>query len=110
MLELTLWTNKKKLLKEKEKFSNFVLQWSLGSHGDLFFEISSSFAIVKLKETLLVILPVVCHVSCSVVSDSVTAWTVCSLSGSSVHETLQARILEWIALSFYSPFLHSSLL
>ena len=75
MLELTLWTNKKKLLKEKEKFSNFVLQWSLGSHGPLFFETSSSFAIVKLKETLLVILPVVCHVSCSVVSDSVTAWT-----------------------------------
>ena len=34
-----------------------------------------------------------------VVSDSVTLWTV-ARSGSSVHRTLQARILEWVAISF----------
>ena len=35
----------------------------------------------------------------SVVSDSVTPWTV-SLPGSSVHGIFQARILEWVAISF----------
>ena len=30
----------------------------------------------------------------------VTPWTVCSLLGSSVHGILQARILEWVAISF----------
>ena len=35
----------------------------------------------------------------SVVSDSVTPWT-CSPPGSSVHGILQARILEWVAISF----------
>ena len=29
-----------------------------------------------------------------------TPWTVCSLSGSSAHGILQARILEWVAISF----------
>ena len=29
-----------------------------------------------------------------------TPWTVCSLSGSSVHGILHARILEWVAISF----------
>ena len=29
-----------------------------------------------------------------------TPWTVCSLPGSSVHGILQARILEWAAISF----------
>ena len=29
-----------------------------------------------------------------------TPWTVCSPPGSSVHGILQARILEWIAISF----------
>ena len=33
-------------------------------------------------------------VSCSVVSDSVTPWTVCSSPGSTVHGIFQARILE----------------
>ena len=36
----------------------------------------------------------------SVVSDSATLWTVCSLPGSSVHGILQARILEWVAVPF----------
>ena len=36
---------------------------------------------------------------CSVVSDSVTPGTYSQL-GSSVHETFQARILEWIAIPF----------
>ena len=27
-------------------------------------------------------------------------WTVCSLPGSSVHGTFQARVLEWVAISF----------
>ena len=31
----------------------------------------------------------------------VTPRTVCSLPGSSIHEILQARILEWVAISFY---------
>ena len=35
----------------------------------------------------------------SVVSDSATLWTVCSLPGSSVHGFLQARILEWVVES-----------
>ena len=38
-------------------------------------------------------------VSCSVVSDSCDSVD-CSLPGSSVHGILQARILEWIAISF----------
>ena len=29
----------------------------------------------------------------------VIPWTVCSLPGSSVHGTSQARILEWVAIS-----------
>ena len=37
-------------------------------------------------------------VSCSVMSDSATPWT--AASGSSVHEVLQARILEWVAIPF----------
>ena len=37
--------------------------------------------------------------SCSVVSDSLRPMD-CSLSGSSVHGIFQARVLEWIAISF----------
>ena len=37
--------------------------------------------------------------SCSVVSDSLQPMD-CSLPGSSVHRILQARILEWVAISF----------
>ena len=33
-------------------------------------------------------------------STLVTPWTVCSPPGSSVHGILQARILEWVAISF----------
>ena len=29
-----------------------------------------------------------------------TPWTVCSLPGSSVHGIFQARVLEWVAISF----------
>ena len=29
-----------------------------------------------------------------------TPWTICSTSGFSVHGDLQARILEWVAISF----------
>ena len=38
-------------------------------------------------------------VSCSVVTNSETPKTVCRLPGSSVHGTLQARILEWVPFS-----------
>ena len=38
--------------------------------------------------------------SCSVMSNSVTPWTVCSPPDSSVHGILQARTLEWAAISF----------
>ena len=38
--------------------------------------------------------------SYSVVSDSATPWTDCSLPGSCVHGILQARILEWVAIPF----------
>ena len=38
-------------------------------------------------------------VSCSVMSDSLQLHD-CSLPGSSVHGILQARILEWVAISF----------
>ena len=34
--------------------------------------------------------------SCSVMSDSVTSWT----PGSAVHGILQARIVEWVVISF----------
>ena len=37
--------------------------------------------------------------SLSRVQDFVIPWTVCSLPGSSVHRILQARVLEWIAIS-----------
>ena len=40
-----------------------------------------------------------CVLSCSVVSDSCNLMD-CSLPGSSVHGTLQARILEWVAVRF----------
>ena len=40
------------------------------------------------------------NVSCSVVSDSATPWTLCSPPGSSVHGILQARILEWVTIPF----------
>ena len=39
-------------------------------------------------------------VSCSVVSDSLWPRGLCSLSGSSVHRIFQARILEWVAISY----------
>ena len=39
--------------------------------------------------------------SYSAVSDSGTSWTV-ALTGSSVHVISQARILEWVAISFSS--------
>ena len=38
--------------------------------------------------------------SCSVMSNSVTLRTVCSLPDCSAHGILQARILEWAAISF----------
>ena len=34
-----------------------------------------------------------------------TPWTICSLPGSSIHGIRQARILEWIAISFSGGFL-----
>ena len=37
---------------------------------------------------------------CSVVSDFVTLWTVCSPPGSSVDGILQARLLKWLAIPF----------
>ena len=40
----------------------------------------------------------VCVLSCSVVTDSLQSMN-CSPSGSSVHGILQARILEWVAVS-----------
>ena len=40
------------------------------------------------------------HVSCSVVSNSATPWTVARPPGFSVHGILQARILEWVAIPF----------
>ena len=39
-------------------------------------------------------------ISCSVVSDSLWPRGLCSLSGSSVHRIFQARILEWVAISY----------
>ena len=38
-----------------------------------------------------------------------TLWTVCSLPGYSVHRILQARILQWVAISF-SRFLITSII
>ena len=35
----------------------------------------------------------------------VTPWMVCSLPDSSVHGILQARILEWVAISFSSYYI-----
>ena len=37
----------------------------------------------------------------SVMSDSLCGLMECSLPGSSVHEILQARMLEWVAISFF---------
>ena len=39
---------------------------------------------------------VLSHSSCPTLCDTMD----CSLPGSSVHEILQARILEWVAISF----------
>ena len=44
-----------------------------------------------------------CHLSPSVMSNSFNP-TDCSLPGSSVHEILQARILEWVAIPFSRVF------
>ena len=38
--------------------------------------------------------------ACSVVSDCVTPWTVCSPPGSSVHGIFQPRVLMWVAISY----------
>ena len=38
--------------------------------------------------------------SCSVVSDSLHSLVDCNPPSSSVHGILQARILEWVAISF----------
>ena len=38
--------------------------------------------------------------SCSVLSDSLRSHGLCTLPGSSVHGIFQARILEWVAVSF----------
>ena len=40
-----------------------------------------------------------CVLSPSVVSDSTTPWD-CSPPGSSVHRISEARVLEWVAISF----------
>ena len=40
---------------------------------------------------------------CPTVSDPMD----CSPPGSSVHEILQARILEWVAMSFFREMLHN---
>ena len=40
-----------------------------------------------------------CMFSCSVLSDSCSPMD-CSLPGSSVYETAQGRILEWVAISY----------
>ena len=40
------------------------------------------------------------RLSCSVMSNSVTSWTVALPPGSSVHGISQARILRWVAISF----------
>ena len=36
----------------------------------------------------------------SAMSNSATLWTLCSLPGSFIHGIFQARILEWVAISF----------
>ena len=41
-----------------------------------------------------------CTLSCSLMSDSVAPWTVCSLLGSFVRGIHQAWILEWVAISY----------
>ena len=38
--------------------------------------------------------------SCSVMCDSAIPWTIAYLPGSSVHGVFQARVLEWVAISF----------
>ena len=38
--------------------------------------------------------------NCSANSNSMTPWD-CSLPGSSIHEILHVRILEWVAISFF---------
>ena len=47
---------------------------------------------------------VVCALICSVVSDSLQPHELYSLSGSSVHGILQARMLEWVAIPFSRGF------
>ena len=44
--------------------------------------------------------------ACSVTSDSLWPHGYCSLPGSSVHGILQARKLEWVAISF-SIYMHT---
>ena len=40
--------------------------------------------------------------SCQVMSNSfANPWTICSLPGSTIHGISQARILEWVAISFF---------
>ena len=58
------------------------------------------FFLVIRKFKLSISLCVCVLVSHSIVSDFVTPWTVCSPPGSSVCGILQARILEWVAISF----------
>ena len=54
---------------------------------------------LKSKNCCLDLKMCVCEISCSVILDSCNPRD-CSLPGSSIHEILQARILQWVAIFF----------
>ena len=59
------------------------------------FKRSSHEAIILVHDSVVVVVQSISHVHLFV-----TPWTVCSLPGSSVLGISQARILEWVAISF----------
>ena len=82
-----------------EQSHNYSLQitsgWRTVAHKDEIFTIWSFAEVCQLPVSVMLCSAVL---SCSVASDSVDPMD-CSPPGSSVHGILQARILEWVALS-----------
>ena len=68
--------------------------WSVSSFTDLTVNETIRYVYVNVSES----------VSCLVMPNSATPWTVCSPPGFSVHGILQARILEWVAIPFSKGF------
>ena len=92
---LALWQLTRCLVgRSPPRFFSDVIGWS---HWD---QDSYKSISVTIQTYLDMVYGVCVSINRSVLSNSVTPWTVCSPPGSYVHGILQARILEWVAVPF----------